>query len=243
LLPHHVYHVSMLIIEQRWKASYRDSLEKYLIEKKIYEGTTGVTDPALHEEEPSDEAEAGALDSDASSDSEDESAAVAPTPVKITTPPVANTKTPRPTKRQKMIPAPQINGAANSAASTIPVPIAPATSHTIVPFPVIPAPKTQILPPGSSVEAPAPTPVKEKKDKKKKAVPQPIAPAPAPAPAKEPSPDDPKKKAKGSRSTRNTEVEGEVPATPAPAAVEKVELKGTAKKRDRSKRKSEGVVA
>jgi hypothetical protein len=229
----------MLSFKQRWKASYRDSLEKYLIEKKIYDGTAGVTDPALHEEEPSDEAEAGALDSDASSDSEDESAAIAPTPTKVLTPPVANTKTPRPTKRQKTAPTPQVNGMANGAASTVPVPIAPATNHTVVPFPVIPPPKTQILPPGSSAEVPAPTPAKEKKDKKKKAVPQPIA----PAPAKEPSPDDPKKKAKGSRSTRNTEVEGEAPATPAAAVVEKTELKGTAKKRDRSKRKSEGVPA
>lgn len=224
--------------KERWRASYRDSLAKYLDEKKEYEAKTGVNDPHLHEEEPSDEAEAGALDSDASSDSEDEGAAVAPTPVKVPTPPVANTKTPRPNKRQKTAPTPQVNG--NGSLAT--VPIAPATSHvTTVPFPVIPTARmAQILPPGSSIELPASTPAKEKKDKKKKAVPQPIA----PAPAKEPSLDDPKKKAKSSRSTRNTEAEADPAATVVPAtpAAEK-ELKGPAKKRDRSKRKSEGAAA
>ncbi|KAF2713576.1 hypothetical protein K504DRAFT_462089 [Pleomassaria siparia CBS 279.74] len=220
--------------KEKWKASYRDSLTTYLKEKEQYEAKTGVSDPVLHEEEPSDEAEAGALDSDASSDSEDENAAVAPTPIKVPTPPVANTKTPRPNKRQKTAAVAQVNG----SVPTVPVAIAPATTpHTVVPFPVIPnARVTQVLPPGATSEVPVPTPVKEKKDKKKKTAPQPIA----PAPAKEPSPEDPKKKAKGARSTRNTEVEADIPAVV--AATPTAELKGPAKKRDRSKRKSEGVA-
>lgn len=209
---------------QKWKASYRDSMEKYREDYKEYMASKGVDAPAdLHDDgEVSDEAEAGALDSDvAESESEDDAV---PIPLaKAPTPPAANTKTPRPNKRQKTAQTPQVNG------SLAPVSIAPASAVSPVPLPASNKPsQTQVVPPGSSVET-----AKDKKDKKKKAAPQPIA--PAPAGNKEPSPDDPKKKTKSGRSTRNAEPEPEVPA------VEK-EIKPT-KKRDRSKRKSEGAAA
>ncbi|KAJ4292446.1 hypothetical protein N0V90_009108 [Kalmusia sp. IMI 367209] len=75
----------------------------------------------------------------------------------------------------------------------------------------------------SAVEA---TPAK-KDNKKKKAAEKPQAIASAPA-AKEPSPDETKKKPKSGRATRNAEPEGEEKPT---------------KKRERSKRKSEGVTS
>ncbi|KAF2661891.1 hypothetical protein K491DRAFT_710319 [Lophiostoma macrostomum CBS 122681] len=210
--------------KEKWKDSYRKSLVKYKAEMQDYLAKKGITAPVeLHDdEEPSDEAEAGAMDSDVSSDSEDMSAAIEPPPVaKAPSPPAA--KTPRPNKRQKTAQTPHANG------SSAPVPIAPATTSTPIPLPGSDGSKT---PAQTQIPLPnaTPAPAKEKKDKKKKdkATPQPIA--PAPSATKEPSPDDTKKKSK-SRSTRNTEVETETPA------------EGKSKKRDRSKRKSEGVTA
>jgi hypothetical protein len=215
-------------------------MEKWKEEVAIYRATKGdaaALEVDLHdEEEPTDEAEAGALDSDISTDSEDNATGdLAGPDTKAPTPPVADaSKTPRPSKRQKTQATRQVNGTSNT-----PVPIAPAVAaHTPVPFPVTNAQRAaqaNIPLLSSGAEPPATSPVKDKKDKKKKekAAPQPIAPAPA---AKEPSPDDNKKSKKSGRTTRNTEAEAE------PPAVEK-EKEPKAKKRDRSKRKSEGTAA
>ncbi|KAF2107608.1 hypothetical protein BDV96DRAFT_589062 [Lophiotrema nucula] len=202
--------------KEKWKASYRDSMEQFKKDLAIYQASVG-TDAVLHDdEEASDEAEAGALDSDASSEDED---AIVPTPLaKAQSPPVG--KTPK-AKRQKTS---QANGASTLAA------IAPANS-TPVPLPTPAGSRTAVPAPGTASEAPAAA-AKNSKKKDKKA-PQPIAPAPATPAQKEPSPDDTKKKTK-SRSTRNTEAEGETPAQEPPK---------TTKKRDRSKRKSEGAGA
>ncbi|KAF2476146.1 uncharacterized protein BDR25DRAFT_90932 [Lindgomyces ingoldianus] len=217
--------------KEKWKASYRDSMEKFKEEMKTYTAQTNADAAALHdEEEASDEAEVGALDSDASEDSDGEAAAVVSAPfLNAPTPPTANTKTPRANKRQKT--ATQTNG------TLAPVPIAPAISgHSPVPLPIVSKLMPQILPAGSNgIDTSTPAKGKDKKTQKKdKPTPQPIAPALS-SQTKEPSPDDPKKKSK-SRSTRNAEAE-----TPSEPVVEKEATK--TKKRDRSKRKSEGVAA
>jgi hypothetical protein len=178
-------------------------MEKYKEEMKAYAASNGAAALAeLHDdEEASDEAEAGALDSEASSDEDEAAAALAN---KAPSPPAG--KGARPNKRQKT--AAQVNGALPT--------LAPANG-TPVPLPV-----------SKTVVAAAETPAAGKKDKKKKekAAPTPIA----PAPAKDASPE---KKTKGGRTTRNTEGD---------TAVAEKENKGT-KKRDRSKRKSEGTTA
>ncbi|ORY15737.1 hypothetical protein BCR34DRAFT_598253 [Clohesyomyces aquaticus] len=220
--------------KEKWKASYRESMEKFKVEMAAYVAQTGGDAvAAIHdEEEVSDEAEAGALDSDASSDSDEETSAVPAPIVKAPTPPTANTKTPRANKRQKL--------AASTNGSLAPVPIAPAISgHSPVPLPIVSKP-VSILPAGGSngVEStPAAKEKGKKREKKEKAAPQAIAPALSSL-AKEPSPDDGKKKAK-SRSTRATEAET---ASETAAPAEK-EVAAKSKKRDRSKRKSEGTAA
>jgi len=82
-------------------------------------GGDAVVEP--HEEEVSDEAEVGALDSDAESESDDEGTS----PVTAPLPPVAS-KTPRPNKRQKIAATPQVNGSsapASTALGPTPVPL------------------------------------------------------------------------------------------------------------------------
>ncbi|KAF2868671.1 hypothetical protein BDV95DRAFT_578990 [Massariosphaeria phaeospora] len=215
--------------KEKWRVSYRESMEKFKVEWAAYQQTLGVTGAEVavthDDEEGSDEAEAGALDSDAESDDDEE--VPAPTPVaKTPAPPAANTKTPRANKRQKMTETPAMNG------SHPPVLIAPASfAQTTVPIP-LPASRqaTQAPAPNSNVEVA--TPATTKKDRKKKlaanAQPVPIA----PASAKEPTPDDTKKKTKSGRTTRNTEAEEEAPVAEKPAA----------KKRDRSKRKTDSTA-
>ncbi|KAF2032949.1 hypothetical protein EK21DRAFT_109400 [Setomelanomma holmii] len=215
--------------KEKWKASYRSSMEEYKVEMAEYLAKAGGKVADVHlDEDISDEgeveiADVAAIDSDASSEDEDE------TPVtKAPSPPA---KTPRPNKRQKTAQTPAVNGALAS--------ITPATTSTPVPVPGSSRPSTQVPAPNSSVEGPATA----KKDKKKKekagsAAPQAIAPAPASAP-KEATPEEgsrTSKKSKPSRSTRNAEVEvdKENAATPSQDKEKK--------KRDRSKRKSEAAA-
>ncbi|KAF2737177.1 hypothetical protein EJ04DRAFT_510527 [Polyplosphaeria fusca] len=200
--------------KEKWRASYRDSMEKYKLEDAEYKKSLGA-DVEIHDEEDgSDEAEVGAVDSEEDDEDEEEATPITKAP----TPPAG--KTPKTSKRQKTA---HVNGNG-------PVPIAPAAAApTPIPVPVSGGRVTHILPPGGATE----TPAKKATKAGKKAGPQAIAPAPA---VKEPSPDDGKKKTTKSRTTRNTEAEaaaqGEVAAEP-PKSV---------KKRDRSKRKSEGAA-
>ncbi|PSN66681.1 hypothetical protein BS50DRAFT_573508 [Corynespora cassiicola Philippines] len=206
--------------KEQWKASYRQSMEKFKEEYAAYMANTGVNAPELHDALASDEAEGGALDSDVESADEDEAL---PTPVaKAPSPPAA--KTPRANKRQKTASTPAANGTAAHVA------IAPATAATPVPLPKQSAAAAAAA--AAAAEAPVTAPAK--KERKKKAAPQAIA----PAPGKDASPEETKKKAKGARSTRNTEAEAE----PEKENVKEKEVKPT-KKRDRSKRKSEGTAA
>ncbi|KAH4066914.1 hypothetical protein HBH98_217440 [Parastagonospora nodorum] len=211
--------------KERWKASYRSSMEDYKIELAEYLAKAGGKVADVHIDEDLSDAEdvemadVGTVDSDASSEDEEEP----PVVVKAPSPPA---KTPRPNKRQKTVAAAATNGAA--------VPSTPAPAKdTPVPIPSSSRPTTQVPAPvpASSVEAPAAA----KKDSKKKA--KLAAPAPiAPAPAKEATPDDTSKtakKAKSSRSTRGAEAEIDKENAAAGAGEKKKE------KRDRSKRKSE----
>ncbi|KAF1973692.1 hypothetical protein BU23DRAFT_598826 [Bimuria novae-zelandiae CBS 107.79] len=213
--------------KEKWKASYRESLETYTKEMNAYKAQKGAeAAEALAAEEVSDEAEAGALDSDGNaSDEAEEASDDEPSPSKAPTPPptfaknAANGKTPsRPSKRQKT--------AATLAACGVNghVPIAPAAgreaqAQTPIPPPVTARAQTAVPPPTlATVEA---TPAKKDKKKKEKAT----------TPVKEASPDEARKekKSKSGRATRATGAEDNA------GVEEKV-----GKKRDRSKRKSEG---
>ncbi|KAH7138503.1 hypothetical protein B0J11DRAFT_500718 [Dendryphion nanum] len=207
--------------KEKWRQSYRESMEKWKLESEIYKNSGLAAPFAQDDEDPSDEAEGGAIDSDVEVESEDDDeAAAAAAAAKETTPPAAG-KTPRPNKRQKTVAA-QVNGTSHASATG---PAAAAAAGS-------PSKQTPILPP--SAEAPA---AAAKKDRKKKApAAQAIAPAPAAQP--EPAPEDIKKKAKSGRTTRNAaEVEVE---TPAAAVVEKTPA---AKKSRSSKRKSEAAAS
>ncbi|KAF2450802.1 hypothetical protein P171DRAFT_146759 [Karstenula rhodostoma CBS 690.94] len=207
--------------KERWKASYRESMEKYNKEVAAYKASLGaaalVEEPAAEDDATENEADPAVLDSDVDSDDDDASNAEL-SPTKVPTPPptfAANGKTPRPNKRQKTAAAPAVNGTH--------VAIAPAAGQTPVP-----PPATRIqtaVPPPSLAEA---TPVKKDKKKEKK-----VALTPA---AKEPSPEE-NKKDKKKRATR-----GAAEAESEDKEKEKEKEKPT-RKRDRSKRKSEGAAA
>ncbi|KAF2276965.1 uncharacterized protein EI97DRAFT_449764 [Westerdykella ornata] len=215
--------------KEKWKASYRESFQRWREEYDAYMASKGEpvsADVDMHDdEEPTDEAEVGALDSDASSDAEDNGESGG---AKAASPPAASSKTPRPSKRQKTAP-PQINGA------TVPVPIAPAVAAaapTPIPVPGSAKPaQTHVPPPSFGVDAPLVTPLKEKKDKKKK---DKSGATPA---AEDANGEETKKKSKSGRTTRGAEAENET------AEKDKEKEKEPKKKRDRSKRKSEGVTA
>lgn len=216
--------------KEKWKASYRDSQEKYKVELAAYLASKGEPvqhiDLEMHDAEdepatddPEAETEAAAVEqSDSEDDSEDEAS---PAPItKQHTPPAANSKTPRTNKRQKTShQTPMANGSH--------VPIAPAVaSHTPVPAPVFS--QKSVVPAPSSAVPDTPASTKKEKKKKEKSVPQPIA----PAPAKEPSPEESKKKsAKNGRATRSTEAEAEEPV----AETKK-------EKKEKRKRKSEAAA-
>lgn len=221
----------MLTAHQRWKQSYRTSMEEWKLEMAKYLAKTGAEIADVHvDEDMSDdgdieiEAEAGAIDSDASSEDEDEV-------VKAPSPPA---KTPRAAnKRQKTAQTPAANGTSLAAPATN------AAASTPVPLPPSSRPTVQIPVQTSATE----TSATAKKDKKKKekagsTAPQPIAPAP-PA-QKEASPEEGSKtgrKSKTSRSTRNAEADAEKENAATPTQEKKKE------KRDRSKKKSEGASA
>jgi transcriptional regulator HMO1 len=192
-------------------------MEEYKEAMKEYAAARGgvVTSPLadIHDDEISDEAEAGAVDTDAEAtfgeESEEDAPAKAPSPPpKIPSPPAA--KTPRANKRQKV-------GKTNGVIAPIPAPAA-APSPIPVPIPSMVKP-TSILPPGSSPAVENPPQPKEKGKKVKG--------------SKEPSPEESKKK----RTARKVKGDEETEVAPVESAppVEK-------KKRDR-KRKSEGTVA
>lgn len=204
---------------QKWKASYRESMETYNKEMAAYKASKGaaaVEEPAAEDDVSEAEVEAGALDSDDDASSEDASDDE-PSPTKAPTPPptyTANGKTPsRPNKRQKTAATSAVNG--NAQVSIVPTTV----GQTPVPPP---ATKVQtVVPPPALATVEATPAKKEKKKKDVKAAPV----------AKEPSPEEAKKdkkEKKSGRATRATEAEGEEKAS---------------KKRDRSKRKSEGGAA
>ncbi|KAL1612190.1 hypothetical protein SLS60_000414 [Paraconiothyrium brasiliense] len=198
--------------KEKWRASYRESMESYNKEMAAYKASKGAALAEEHvaEDDASEiEADPAVLDTDVDSDDDDVSDEET-SPTKAPTPPPANGKTPRPNKRQKTSAAPAVNGH---------VAIAPASGQTPVPPPASRV-QTTVPPPTLADATPA------KKDKKKKA-------APAPA-VKEPSPDEGKKDKKKGRSTRAAEAEEEKSSE---------KDKGTRKRGDRSKRKSEGVAA
>ncbi|KAF2206086.1 hypothetical protein GQ43DRAFT_436506 [Delitschia confertaspora ATCC 74209] len=223
--------------KELWRASYRSSMEKFKEDLKEYEAKTGAKLAEVHEEdEATDEAEVGAVDTDAdaSDDSDNEGdhgAGKAPSP-----PPVANTKTPRANKRQKTTVAatPQTNG--NAASTPVPIAAAPPISHVPVPvgmgMPVRPSFGSVVpLPVSSAVELPtaAPTPAKKEKAKKDK---KDREKEKAATPAKSPE----KKKARSTRQQEAAENAENHEATTAAPEKEK-------RKRDSRKRKSEGVNA
>ena len=201
---------------QLWRQSYRKSMEEYKEAMKEYSAARGgVTSPLadIHDDEISDEAEAGAVDTDAEAtfgeESEEDAPAKAPSPPpKVPSPPAA--KTPRANKRQKV-------GKTNGIIAPTPAPAA-APSPIPVPIPSI-VKSTSILPPGSGPAVENPAQPKEKGKKVKG--------------SKEPSPEESKKK----RTARKAKGDEETEAAPVESAppVEK-------KKRDR-KRKSEGTAA
>ena len=182
---------------QLWRQSYRKSMEEYKEAMKEYAAARGVvTSPLadIHDDEISDEAEAGAVDTDAEAtfgeESEEDAPVKAPSPPpKVPSPPAA--KTPRANKRQKV-------GKTNGVIAPIP---APAAAPSPIPVPIPPMVKsTSILPPGSSpaIENPA-----QPKGKKVKG-------------SKEPSPEESKKKrtarkAKGDEETEAAPVESAPP--------------------------------
>ncbi|KAF1914345.1 hypothetical protein BDU57DRAFT_519290 [Ampelomyces quisqualis] len=204
--------------KERWKASYRSSLEDYKVEMAEYVANAGGKVADVHvDEDMSDEGEAeieveaevATIDSDASSSDEEEAV--------ITKAPSPPAKTPRPNKRQKTAAA-----AANAA-------IAPMSSNnTTTPVSVPGGRPAALL---ASTEAPATA----KKDIKKKAKAA-ASIAPAPASSVEPMPEEASKttkKFKTGRSTRNAEVD--VDKENAATLTQDKEKK----KRDRYKRKSE----
>ncbi|QRD02814.1 hypothetical protein JI435_115410 [Parastagonospora nodorum SN15] len=127
--------------KERWKASYRSSMEDYKIELAEYLAKAGGKVADVHIDEDLSDAEdvemadVGTVDSDASSEDEEEP----PVVVKAPSPPA---KTPRPNKRQKTVAAAATNGAA--------VPSTPAPQKT----PPSPSPAARAQPPKSPPPCP-----------------------------------------------------------------------------------------
>ncbi|OCL05150.1 hypothetical protein AOQ84DRAFT_356086 [Glonium stellatum] len=195
--------------KELWRQSYRKSMEEYKEAMKEYAAARGgVTSPIpdVHDDEITDEVDAGALDTDAEGTSGEESdedvPAKAPSPPpKVPSPPAA--KTPRANKRQKVG---KTNGVLAPAPATAPSPIP-------VPIPTMLKP-TSILPPGNSPVVENAAQPKEKGKKVKG--------------SKEPSPEESKKK-RTARKVKGGDEETEAAPVESAPPVEK-------KKRDRKRK-------